>query len=251
MNLKTIESRNITLEIGDINKKDENGIVRKYSVTYTSVDWPDSLHTTITADIVHSPESNSYWERMQGLMNCTAIGTEPVPVSSLLQSINITNLIPYTRYEFTITGCTQLAGCAVHGATVDGITLEGTVVIYRTLPDIPECNTNITSVQNISSTSVHVEWSHLTHYCKHGTLERYHIIWLDADVHSNLTSNSSLIFDNNTTLPNVTYTQGNNTILHGLKKYWKYAVFVIFENQVGTGPASDWIWFMTDEDGTA
>ncbi|XP_066928943.1 uncharacterized protein [Clytia hemisphaerica] len=230
-----VDRTSMNFSIGQVDVTEEGGVIMNYTITYTSVDWPDTLHTIVTDSIIHS-EAN--WNIWNSYSSFPPTGCADLPPSSVLMGYNLQDLTPNTNYSFSVIACNQY-GC---GQT-DNVT---TVVYGQTLPDIPSCFPNITLVANTSSESIRVEWSHLTHFCGYGNLVQYHIGVLDDDLYQEWIQNKSMI--DLDLAPTVTQTTENFTEFDGLKNYWKYSVFVIYENVVGKGPISDLFSTFTAED---
>ena len=231
-----IDRTSMNFSIGQVDVTEEGGIIMNYTITYTSVDWHDTLHTIVTDNIAHSQAN---WDIWNSYSSFPPTGCADLPPSSVLMDYHLPDLTPNTNYSFSVVACNQF-GC---GQT-ENVT---TVVHGKTLPDIPSCFPNITLVANTSSQSIRVEWSHLTHYCGYGDLVQYHIGVLDDDLYQEWIQNKSLIDLNSA--PTVEQTTENFTEFDGLKNYWRYSVFVIYENVVGKGPISDLFSTFTAEDG--
>ena len=210
-----------------------------YNVSFVSLDWPDTPRYMQSQNYTHNETDLETW-------HLTIVGAIPCPPTTPKQSsafplkFLIDNLLPYTNYQFNITACNNYACALASNETV-------TVVTEKTLPDIPVCFPNMTSFFNTSSESLVVEWSHLTHYCRYGDLVDYWVGVLDNDLYQEWIENKSLIDVNNA--PSLIKTSNESCEFRGLRNYWNYSVFIVFENQVGLGPISDLMWAFTDEDG--
>ena len=237
VNIDGTDDTSANFTIGEVAVTEENGIIMNYTITYTSLDWPDTNHTTVTANIPHTEANLDIWNSYAVFPPSACL--EPPASSTSLLHYQLTDLIPNTNYSFSVVACNQY-GC--------GQTSNATTVVYaKTLPGIPVCFPNITLVANISSESIRVKWLHLTHYCGYGDLVSYHVGILDDEVYPQWIQNKSLIdFDS---APRVGTTTEDFIEFDGLKNYWRYSVFLIYENVVGKGPISDLFSAFTAEDG--
>ena len=240
-----IKEHSLNLLIGQVNANQENGIIFFYTITYTSLDWDDQIYTLLSDNITHSPINMEQWKRFDdGFIDCSK-ETPQIPSSSstMILKTRVKDLKPNTNYRFNITACNQV-GCAP--STISTITS----ITTKTLPGLPDCFPNITSVHNTSSISILANWTHLTHYCKNGDFVKYHVAVFDNDDYPQWVSNKSLI-----TLDDIKKRMISNTTVDdwfefdNLKNYWRYSLIVIYENVVGFGPISDLVSVFTDEDG--
>ena len=117
----------------------------------------------------------------------------------------------------------------------------------KTLPDLPVCFPNITSFVNTSSTKLLVKWTHLTHHCGNGGLKKYHLGIIDNDKYPDWIANKSMI--SLPDVPLVDTTKEDWIEFSNLRNYWKYSVFILYENVIGKGPISNLLATFTEEDG--
>jgi len=228
----------VNITTGNVTHKRENGIIMFYNVTFTSLDWPDTPKSMQSRNYTHDEANLEIWKQtVVGAISCPS--SIPEQTSAIPLTFMVDGLVPYTNYQFNITACNHYACALPSSETV-------TVVTSKTLPDIPACFPNITSFFNTSSTSVVVEWSNLTHHCRHGYLVDYWVGVLDNDLYWEWVENKTLIDVNN--VPGLAKTSNESYGFVGLRNYWNYSVFIVFENSVGLGPTSDLIWTFTDED---
>ena len=164
-----ITSASVSLQIGMMTSKHQNGIIRFYQIRYRSRDWQENITTTTTPELVHPNSSWTFWNMMHGIMmNCSNV-TEPQPDSTALTNHTIEGLRPYTNYELNISACTSV-GCG----EVRSDNESAADIYVRTEPSLPSCSPNIT-MTNTSSTSLLLSWKPVDRTCLHGQLISYHV----------------------------------------------------------------------------
>ncbi|XP_066935071.1 uncharacterized protein [Clytia hemisphaerica] len=214
----------LNLTVGNVALPAENGIITHYNVTYKAREFDDDLHIMNSTFREHLPQDVEVWDLMkEGVVNCTYFEENEIPLSSKPLNFSITDLFPFTTYDVNVYPCT-IVGCSDSSMSGEFVTDETT----------PSCVPNVT-MANSSSTSLLVNWHHLTHQCIHGVLQDYLLLIYESEI-------VPPVYNNNKTTDQVTLD------VTDLEKYWNYSLVLYARNNAGYGPASDPIWAMTEED---
>ena len=182
----------------------------------------------------HSPESYIVSH------NCSINRTKMSRTSSLVYHV-LDQLNYWTIYDIRAAACTR-KGCGPFSSPLS----------TRTDEHPPTCYPNATAVQNTSSTSLRISWSQIPISCAHGIVLHYNIFVSPAnELTHDECFNDTLCWPQYSPGATKFYvkTEDLSSEFTGLKKYWRYCIFLQAVNIKGRGPSSYSVCNYTAEDG--